>query len=143
MATGIQVAFDAADPDKIARFWADALGYILQPPPEGYESWDQFLVERGMPGAEWENGSAIVDPDGTRPRIYFQRVPEPKTMKNRLHLDIAPGGRRGPVERRRATVDAEVDRLIGAGATRLYHMVEYGQYHVTMADPEGNEFCVH
>jgi hypothetical protein len=143
MATGVQVTFDAAEPDKIARFWADALGYTMEPPPEGYESWDVYLTELGMPASEWDTGSAIVDPDGVRPRIYFQKVPEPKTVKNRLHLDLNPGGRRAPEDRRRAAVDAEVERLAGIGATRLYHLVEYGQYHVTMADPEGNEFCVH
>jgi hypothetical protein len=143
MATRIQVTFDAADPDKIARFWAEALGYVLEPPPAGYESWEEFLTALGMPRAEWSTGSAIVDPEGRRPRIYFQQVPEPKTAKNRVHLDLDPAGRGTPAHRRRALVDAEVERLIGAGATRLYHMVEYGQYHVTMADPEGNEFCVH
>jgi hypothetical protein len=143
MATGIQVTFDAVDPDRIARFWAEALGYVLEPPPEGYPSWEQFLTELAMPEAERDAVRAIVDPAGDRPRIYFQQVPEPKSVKNRLHLDLNPGGRRAPADRRRSIVDAEVERLVAAGATRLYDQEEYGQYHVTLADPEGNEFCVH
>jgi hypothetical protein len=142
MATGVQVTFDAAEPDKIARFWADALGYVMQPPPEGYESWDVYLTELRMPESEWDTGSAIVDPDGVRPRIYFQKVPEPKTVKNRVHLDINIAGRSTPPEQRKAKVDGEVERLEKIGATRLYVQDEHGEYCVTMRDPEGNEFCV-
>lgn len=142
MATGIQVVFDAADPDKIAHFWAEALGYILQPPPEGYESWEQLLAEMGVPQSEWDKASAVVDPGGTGPRIFFQKVPEPKTVKNRVHLDINAAGRGVPPEQRKATVDAEVERLEKIGATRLYVQDEHGEYCVTMRDPEGNEFCV-
>ncbi len=142
MATGIQVVFDAADPDKIAHFWAEALGYILQPPPEGYESWEQLLAEMGVPQSEWDKASAVVDPGGTGPRIFFQKVPEPKTVKNRVHLDINAAGRGVPPEQRKATVDAEVERLAKIGATRLYVQDEHGEYCVTMRDPEGNEFCV-
>jgi hypothetical protein len=142
MATGIQVVFDAADPDKIAHFWADALGYIVQPPPPGYESWQQWLAEMAVPESEWDKASAVIDPDGTRPRIYFQKVPEPKSVKNRVHLDLNVSGRATPPAERRAKVDAEVARLEQLGATRLYAKEEYGEYHVTMSDPEGNEFCV-
>jgi Glyoxalase-like domain len=142
VATGIQVVFDAADPDKIAHFWAEALHYVIQPPPEGYESWEQLLQEMGVPEPEWQNASAVVDPDGNGPRIYFQRVPEPKSVKNRVHLDINIAGRRTPPDQRQSKVDAEVARLEKLGATRLYVQEEYGEYCVTMADPEGNEFCV-
>jgi len=142
MATGIQVVFDAADPDKNAHFWAEALGYVVQPPPEGYESWEQLLAEIGVPESDWDKASAVVDPDGKGPRIFFQKVPEPKSVKNRVHLDLNVAGRATPPDQRRPKVDAEVARLQQLGATRLYAKEEYGQYHVTMADPDGNEFCV-
>jgi hypothetical protein len=142
MATGIQVVFDAADPDKIAHFWAEALGYVIQPPPPGYDSWQQVLAEMGVPEAEWDRASAVVDPGGKGPRIFFQKVPEPKAVKNRVHLDINIAGRSVPPDTRRATVNTEADRLEKLGATRLYELDQYGEYCVTMSDPEGNEFCV-
>jgi hypothetical protein len=142
MATGIQVVFDAADPDKIAHFWAEALGYIIQPPPPGYDSWQQLLAEMGVPESDWDRASAAVDPDGNGPRIFVQKVPEPKSVKNRVHLDINVAGRSTPPDQRRPKVDAEVERLEKIGATRLYVLEDYGEYCVTMADPEGNEFCV-
>jgi len=140
MATGFQVVFDCAEPEKVGRFWAEALGYVEQPPPEGYASWEELLERMKVPRERWD---ALVDPDGVHPRLFFQRVPEPKTVKNRLHLDINIANRQMPIEERRAKVDAEVERLQSAGATRLYEIEEDGGYFVTMADPEGNEFCVH
>ncbi len=142
MATGIQVVFDAADPDKIAHFWADALGYIIQPPPEGFESWEQFLAKVGLPESQWDKASAIVDPDGKGPRIYFQKVPEPKSAKNRVHLDLNLSRRGMSLDERKAAVHPEVERLEKLGARQLYTLEEQGEFCVTMADPEGNEFCV-
>jgi len=143
MATGFQVVFDCAEPEKVGRFWAEALGYVEQPPPDGFATWDEFLERMSVPRERWDDGYAVVDPDGVHPRLFFQRVPEPKTVKNRVHLDINIASRRMPIEERRAKVDAEVERLQSTGATRLYEMEEDGGYFVTMADPEGNEFCVH
>ena len=97
MAIPIQVTFDCADPDKLARFWAEALDYILQPPPDGFDSWDAFLESIGVPEDERDTASAVVDPDGQGPRLLFQVVPEGKSAKNRVHLDVnVGGGRRGP-----------------------------------------------
>ncbi len=144
MATGIQVAMDCADPDGLARFWATALGYKLEDPPEGYTSWPKWLTAHSIPEEEWNSASAIVDPDGKGPRLWFQRVPEPKTVKNRVHMDLnISGGRGTPLAERRRRVEAEADRLLRAGATRLGTLEEYGGYAVNMADPEGNEFDVH
>jgi hypothetical protein len=144
MATGIQVVFDCADPNGLARFWAEALGYRLQDPPQGHTSWEAWLREQGVPEERWNDASAVVDPDGAGPRIYLQRVPEPKTVKNRVHLDLnAGGGGSVPIEERRRRVDAEAERLQGIGATRLRALEELGVYWVVMQDPEGNEFCVH
>ena len=142
MAKRIQVVIDCADPDRLAQFWAEALGYQVQPPPGGYGSWEEWLREAGIPEADWGAVSAVVDPDGTGPRFYFQRVPEPKTGKNRVHVDVNQGTRETPPEERRRLVDAEVERLKGLGATELYRGEEFGDYWVTLADPEGNEFCV-
>ena len=143
MATPIQVVFDCADPDSLAGFWAEALGYKKQPPPEGYESWDRWLEAHGYAEEERDAASAIIDPDGAGPRIYFQRVPEPKTAKNRVHLDVNAGGPRGtPPDERRKKVDAEVERLAGIGATEVRRAGEHGEYWVVMLDPEGNEFCL-
>ncbi len=143
MATGIQVVFDCADPDRVATFWAQALGYKKQDPPQGYASWIDFLKAQGVPQDQWNSASAIVDPAGTGPRIYFQRVPEGKTVKNRVHLDLNVGGGRGtPPDEQRRRVDAEAERLVREGGRRLRAVEERGEYWVCMLDPEGNEFDV-
>ncbi len=151
MATSIQVVFDCADPDRLARFWAGALHYVEQPPPAGYASWNAFLEAMHVPRGDRNTASAVVDPEGKGPRLYFQHMDTPKPAKNRLHLDVnAGGGGRVPLEERKAKVDAEVTRLLGLGATilvpwedqRLEPWEAQGEYWVVMADPEGNEFCV-
>jgi hypothetical protein len=87
---------------------------------------------------------ARVDPDGAGPRLYFQRVPEPKTAKNRMHLDLAVSGARGtPSEEARRSIAAAVERAAAAGATRLREIDEGGEHWVVLQDPEGNEFCMH
>ena len=144
MATEIQVVIDCADPAKLSKFWAEALHYVLQDPPAGFDTWHEYLRSEGVPEESWNDAGAIVDPDGERPRIYFQRVPEPKTVKNRVHLDINVGpGISAPLDERRRVVDEEVERLTVAGATIIRPgSVERGEYWVVLQDPEGNEFCV-
>jgi Glyoxalase-like domain len=143
MAIPIQVVFDCADPPVVARFWADALGYQLVGPPEPSAEWLAFLHEHGIPEERWNDASAIVDPGGTGPRIYFQRVPEPKAVKNRLHLDVNAGGPPGtPPAERRARVDEAAARLAASGATFVAAGTQYDEYCVNMLDPEGNEFDV-
>jgi len=146
MATRIQVTFDCADPVQQARFWASALHYQLEDPPAGHDTWATYWRSIGVPDDEIdeEPGSA-VDPDGVGPRIWFQQVPEPKTSKNRLHLDLGvSGGRSVPIEVRRERVEAEAERIVAAGATRLRTLNEYANhYAAVMQDPEGNEFCLH
>jgi hypothetical protein len=149
LATAIQVTIDCADPDRLARFWAEALGYRLEEPPDGFATWGAYWASRGLPAEELGDADgydAIVDPEGVRPRIWFQPVPEPKTVKNRVHLDLGVSGGRGvPLATRRRLVDAEVERLVAAGATRRTVLFREGvdHYGVVLADPEGNEFCVH
>lgn len=145
MANTVQITFDAADPDALARFWAEVVGYVLQPPPEGYESWDAFLDEIGVPPDERDAASAIVDPDGDGPRFFFQKVPEGKSAKNRVHLDVnLGGGHSTPIEERMERIDAEAERLIGLGAEHVqrFHLPDRNEYWIVMRDPEGNEFCL-
>jgi hypothetical protein len=144
MATGIQVVIDCADPAKLAAFWAEALHYKVQDPPDGFVSWPDWLKAHAIPESEWNSASAVVDPDGAGPRIYFQRVPEEKVVKNRVHLDLNVGGPRAatPEDERRRRIDAEVERLVGLGAHKLQSRESRGEYFVNMVDPEGNEFDV-
>ena len=145
MTNTFQVTFDADDPAKLAAFWAEALGYVLQPPPPGFVTWEDFAREAGIPEEDWDKLAAIVDPDDGGPRILFQKVPEGKTSKNRVHLDVnVGGGRETPPAERRANVDRAADRLIGHGATKTeaHGDADRGEYWIVMLDPEGNEFCV-
>ena len=143
MATAVQIVFDCANPDGLATFWAAALHYKKQDPPSGFESWEAFLKAQGIPESEWNSASAVADPDGSGPRIYFQQVPEGKRVKNRVHLDLNVGGpRTAPPQERRRRIDAEVDRLVGLKARKVKAVEERGEYFVNMLDPEGNEFDV-
>jgi hypothetical protein len=138
-----QVTFDAHDPERLGRFWAQVLGYIEQPPPAGFDSWEAFLESVGVPAEENDKAYAIVDPAGVRPRIYLQRVPEGKTAKNRVHLDVNVGaGLSGPARRQAARQRA--DELIELGATELRELDDprFEEYCVVLQDIEGNEFCV-
>lgn len=144
MATTVQITFDAADPDVVASFWAAVLGYELQAPPEPFASWPEALTAFGVPPELHDSRTAIVDPEGVGPRIFIQQVPEAKAGKNRLHLDVrAAPGLVG--DARMAALEAECERLRALGATRLYRVEPDGAMEtgfITMADPEGNEFCL-
>src|SRR4051794_24127796 len=130
----MQVAFDCADPGALANFWAQALpGYQVQPPPPGFDSWDAFLEAQSVPRDQWNSRSAIV---GEGPRLFFQQVPEPKTTKNRVHLDLHAGG--GPsvaLDEQRTKVRAEVERLTALGATFVEEHEEMGVVWAVMTDP--------
>ncbi|MEA2538340.1 MAG: hypothetical protein QOF11_2574 [Chloroflexota bacterium] len=144
MATAFQVAIDCADPARQAQFWAEALHCQIADPPAGFATWDDWARAEGLPEEQWNDGSAIEDPDGKVPRIYFQRVPESKVAKNRVHLDLnVGGGHKIPLDERRRRVTVEVDRLKALGATDERGAIEKrDEYWVRMNDPEGNEFCV-
>jgi hypothetical protein len=144
MAVRLQVVFDAADPPKLAAFWGEAIGYVEEDPPDGFDSWEAWAVANDLPREDWDNYASRVDPDGAGPRLFFQRVPEPKTAKNRVHLDLAvSGGRETPIEDRRRRVADAAERAVAAGATRVKAYDEAGQHWVVLQDPEGNEFCLH
>ena len=142
MATPIQVVIDCGDPARLAEFWAAALGYVVQPPPDGFDSWEAFLTSIGVPEERWNDRSAVVDPDEAGPRLFFQMVPEPKTVKNRVHVDLNAAGRGAAPDVRAARVDAKVAELMALGATVQRRVEENGERWVVMQDPEGNEFCV-
>lgn len=136
-----QVTFDCADPERVARFWVEALGYVVPPPPPGFASWSDF--EQSLPAERHGTAFALVDPDGVGPRLFFQRVPEGKVVKNRLHLDLRVGtGLRG--QERIDALEAECARLLEHGATRVQLLVADGfnESCLVMQDVEGNEFCL-
>lgn len=143
MGIQIQVTFDASDPSSLAEFWVVALEYIPQPPPGNFDSWELWLSEMGVPEENWNDASAIVDPEEKGPRLFFQRVPEGKTAKNRVHLDVnAGGGHEVEYADRIDAVDRHVDTLIDLGGSKVEAVSQRGEYWVVMLDPEGNEFCV-
>jgi catechol 2,3-dioxygenase-like lactoylglutathione lyase family enzyme len=138
MALDYQVTVDARDPHRLARFWADALGFEVQ----DYTEMIRSLLDQGVAREDdvvefegmllWRVGAAIIDPPTGR-RILFMRVEGPTPGKNKWHLDLNVG---------RDNIDAEVARLTTLGATERYQVDEPGAFHTTMADPEGNLFCV-
>jgi hypothetical protein len=139
-----QIAVDAAEPHALADWWAETLGWVVEPSDEafirkmiaaGYATDEDTITHNGA--MVWRDGAAIRHPDelngGTRPRILFQLVPEAKSVKNRVHLDLRVGEQ---------NVEAEVAKLTERGATYLHKASQGPHWWVTMADREGNEFCV-
>lgn len=149
-AVTLQLTIDCADPRRLVPFWCEALGYVPEPPPGGHTTWREYWTAMGVPQEELTDGAgespeSVVDPAGRGPRVWFQQVPEPKTAKNRVHLDLKVGGGRGvPLADRRRRVTGLVERLTGLGATVLRTMDEpdMDHYGVVLQDPEGNEFCI-
>lgn len=133
MGNPIQVTVDAADPRGLGSFWCEVLGYIEQPPPPGFETWEDALDAFGIDRSDPNRAYAIVDPDGVGPRVFFVKVPEDKAAKNRMHLDVHVGP-----EQMRERADA----LIDLGATEVGSYDEPDGKWITMLDPEGNEFCI-
>lgn len=152
MSRQIQVTFDCHDPRAVSMFWRDVLGYVHPPPPgvdlgdgaDPLAAWDEFLERAGVPEEERNDANAVQDPDGVGPRLFFQRVPEDKVVKNRVHLDVrAAPGLEG--EERMAALEAECERLVALGGTRVSRTepappMTHG--FIVMTDPEGNEFCL-
>jgi hypothetical protein len=137
----VQVTFDCADPQRVARFWCEVLGYVLPPPPEGFADWGEF--DRSLPAEHQGEWFACSDPTGVGPRLFFQRVPEGKVVKNRVHLDVRVGtGLVG--DERLSTLEAESARLLALGAKQVEILRADGinESCIVMQDVEGNEFCL-
>jgi len=134
MAHAIQITVDAADPRAQSAFWCDVLGYVEQPPPPGFDDWDEALDAMGIDRTDPNRAFAIVDPDGVGPRVFFLKVPEAKTAKNRMHLDVHTEPDR---------LQARADELVAIGATCISEFDEPEGRWITLLDPEGNEFCLH
>jgi hypothetical protein len=145
-----QLTIDCRHPRRMVDFWASALGYEPVPAPEPFPTWKAYYVSIGVPAEEFDPGEdgtdRLQDPRGRGPSIWFQVVPEDKTVKNRLHLDVFPEDRVGTGRSSREEVDKRVAELLALGATVAWrHPSDAGgddHYAVTMRDPEGNEFCV-
>jgi hypothetical protein len=137
MAYELQIVIDSADPHALADWWAETLGWEVEPSDEAMI---KDLVAKGQAQESdttthngtlvWATGAAIRSPG--KPRVLFQKVPEGKTVKNRQHLDVRAGDDREAVHR----------NLIDRGATFLHRGNEGPFNWITMADPEGNEFCL-
>ncbi|WP_067657857.1 VOC family protein [Nocardia harenae] len=152
MSRTVQITVDAHDPRGLSLFWRDVLGYVIPGPPgveladgaDPLAAWDEFLAKLGVPEEQRNSNSAVEDPEGAGPRVFFQRVPEDKVAKNRVHLDVrAAPGLDG--DERMAALEAECDRLVALGATRLRRSEPappMSMGFIVMADPEGNEFCL-
>ncbi|MGW4060009.1 VOC family protein [Amycolatopsis sp. NPDC004747] len=152
MSRHVQVTFDAHDPRALSAFWREVLDYVHPAPPgvelpEGADplaAWDEFLERAGVPEDRRNSSSAVEDPDGQGPRLFFQQVPEDKTVKNRVHLDVrAAPGLRGA--ERMAALEAECARLVALGASRVRRFEPappLSAGFIVLADPEGNEFCL-
>ncbi|MGW6842414.1 VOC family protein [Streptomyces sp. NPDC054958] len=137
----VQVTFDCAEPERVARFWRAVLGYDVPPPPAGFATWDDF--DRARPPGYQGPAFASVDPSGGGPRLFFQRVPEGKVVKNRVHLDVRVGTGLVGAERL-AALEAECARLVPLGAVRGQLLLADGvnESCLGMQDVEGNEFCL-
>jgi hypothetical protein len=133
MANSFQVTIDAAGPRALGAFWCEVLGYIEQPPPPGFDTWEEALDAFGVDRSDPDRAFAIVDPEGHGPRVFFQKVPEGKTAKNRVHLDVNVG---------EDAIHAKADELEALGATRVAEHDEPGGHWITLLDPEGNELCL-
>ncbi|GAA4792156.1 VOC family protein [Streptomyces sanyensis] len=136
-----QVTFDCAVPERVARFWCEVLGYVMPPPSAEFATWEDY--RRAQPPEKQGSWAACQDPSGAGPRLYFQRVPEGKAAKNRVHLDVRAGtGLVG--QERLAALEAECARLLALGAVHVRTMVadEENESCIVMQDVEGNEFCL-
>ena len=137
----VQITFDCARPERVARFWCEVLGYVPPPPPDGFASWDDYNLS--LPPEDRDQWFGASDPTGAGPRLFFQRVPEGKVVKNRVHLDVRVGtGLVG--DERLAALEAECARLLPLGAVRGQLLLADGENEscLNMQDIEGNEFCL-
>jgi hypothetical protein len=138
----VQIVIACDDPAALSEFWASALGYIVQPPPPGFDSWDQFADSVGIPSEKRNDIGAVVDPDGSGPRILFERY-DGGAPNQRVHFDVNVVGEGVGDEERRSILARERVRLEALGAVFKREATGMaGEYWIEMFDPEGNWFCV-
>jgi hypothetical protein len=141
MARRMGVTVDCASPARLAAFWRDLLDYVDDPPPAGYASWGEYDRANALSKDQIDSGATIVDPRGIGPRVFFQRVPEPKRVKNRMHLDVAvataPHGAPRIAQIRQAAME-----LVQRGASWGAESGDPEDFFIVLLDPEGNEFCL-
>jgi glyoxalase superfamily protein len=118
MAFRIDLTLDCANPTRLAEFWKLALGYADEPAPAPFATRQAWLAQFDLPEDDANDGAWLHDPAGVGPRRFLQQVPEPKAVKNRLHLDVRVAGT-GSADQRWARLTEAVDRLSAAGATPL------------------------
>jgi len=142
MAHSIQVVLACDDPARLTEFWAAALGYVLQPPPDGFETWTDFANAVGIPEGNRNDVSAVVDPDGEGPRLLFERY-DGGAPNQRVHIDVNVVGPTTSTEARTQRLAEERERLEKLGATfKREASGMAGETWIEMYDPEGNWFCV-
>ena len=133
------IVFDCADPRALSHFWADVFGY----PRQEWGELGERLKASGLTDDDLAQRSIAEDPTGEGPRFFFQKVPEGKVAKNRVHIDIRTNPDRPAT---REEVDAEAKRIVGLGATIVelkdLRFGDWPEYHYILHDPEGNEFCL-
>ncbi|HEX6146344.1 MAG TPA: VOC family protein [Acidimicrobiia bacterium] len=130
------------DPAALAEFWAEALGYIVQPPPEGFSTWDEFADSVGIPEEMRNDISAVVDPEGAGPRILLERY-DGGARSQRVHFDVNVTEEQTGDEERKTILEEERVRLEALGASFNREATGMaGEYWIEMFDPEGNWFCV-
>lgn len=147
MSVGYQLVVDCHSPRLLLPFWSAALGYALAEPPVGHDSWRAYYLSLGEPEESLEDGDCcdrLVDPEGHGPSVWFQVVPERKTLKNRVHLDVFVTDRSAPWAQRRAQLASAAQRLVALGGQLRTPVPDSEGEHLACGinDPEGNELCL-
>lgn len=142
MGHSIQIVIACDDPARMTEFWAGALGYIPQPPPDDFDTWDAFADAVGIPPERRNDISAVIDPEGAGPRVLFERW-DGGAPNQRVHIDVNSVGPDVAGEHRETRLSEERERLEALGATfKRKASGMAGETWIEMFDPEGNWFCV-
>ena len=136
----LQVVLQTAHPRQLADFWRAVLGYVPEPPPDGFDTWEDFAQHAGI-DLDSADIDAAIDPDGRGPRPLFERLDE-ITTGNAVHLDINLTRRGDDLDTARRTIDAKAAELLQVGATRHRVVEQDHPYWIELLDPDGNWFCI-
>ncbi|WP_312721095.1 VOC family protein [Mobilicoccus sp.] len=144
---GLSLTIDCRDPGLLVPFWCEALAYVPAPAPEGHATWRSFYLSIGESEESLGEGDAcdrVIDPDGVRPSLWFQVVPEVKRVKNRVHLDVHVTEAGAPWATRHRELVARGDALVALGGVLREPISSSPDDHLVLKinDPEGNELCL-